>query len=163
MHLLITPQDQAPDLLQRAPKGVTYEKIIRETEDRFGDQHLATWYQDQPKTETQIVGESLQEFVTAIEQMTHCALSALPENHGRQEAGMTFVDGIQEQRIKQQLPLGGRGTLKEVLTQALGLGGITLTDGTSIGLQKTSDRALWRRRSLPKWQKRLPTAYVLEL
>jgi hypothetical protein len=74
---------------------------------------------------------------------------------------MTFVDGIQDRGISQQLPLGGEGTINGVLRQALGLEVIKITAGSSIWLMKTRDRALWRSWPLPTWKKRLQTAYVL--
>jgi hypothetical protein len=58
-----------------------YTETTGATEDRSEDQHLATAYHDQLKTGPKILGESLQQFVTDIEQLTHSAPSALPENH----------------------------------------------------------------------------------
>jgi hypothetical protein len=44
-----------------------------ETDDRFGDQQLATGYCNKLKTWTQNDGESSQEFATAIEQLAYHA------------------------------------------------------------------------------------------
>jgi hypothetical protein len=72
---------------------------------------------------------------------------------------MTFIDGIKDRGIKQQLPLGGEGTLNGALRQEV----IKLTAGSSIWLKKMNDKALWRSRPLPTWKKRLQTSYVLVL
>jgi hypothetical protein len=72
-------------------------------EDHFRDQHLATTYRNQLKTRTQGVGESLQEFATAIKQLTHCAYLALPKYHIRREEGKVFTDRVEYPAIKIQL------------------------------------------------------------
>jgi hypothetical protein len=47
-----------------------YKETKGAIEDQFEDQHLATGYHDQLKTRIQILGECLQQFVTAIKQLT---------------------------------------------------------------------------------------------
>jgi hypothetical protein len=53
-----------------------YQETIRATEDQFGDQHLVAAYRTQLETRIRIIGEPLQEFATAIEQLIHCAFPA---------------------------------------------------------------------------------------
>jgi hypothetical protein len=65
--------------------------------------------------------------------------------------------------MKQQLLLGGKRTLNKAFRQALVLEVLKLTAGSSIGLQKMSDSALWRSQHPPKRNKRPPMAYVLAL
>jgi hypothetical protein len=66
-------QARATDVLRGVPKGETYEETLEALQDRFGAQHLAAAYHNWPKTRTQGVGESLQEFSTATEQLAHRA------------------------------------------------------------------------------------------
>jgi hypothetical protein len=62
------------------------------------------------KTWTQGNSESLQEVATAIKQMTHHAFPALHEDHVRR-GGKSFIDGIREKSIKQQVLLGSKRTV----------------------------------------------------
>jgi hypothetical protein len=62
---------RAFDVLHIVLKRATYEETIEAHEDCFGDQHLATTYCSRLKTRTQCVGEPVQEFATAIEQLAH--------------------------------------------------------------------------------------------
>jgi hypothetical protein len=117
--LITALQGWATDVLHGLPKGATYEETLEALEDRFGDQHLAPAYRNQLKTRTQRVGESLQGFSTAIEQLAHRDYPALPEDHIRGEAGKTFADGVEDPDVKIQLLLGGEKTVNEALRQAL--------------------------------------------
>jgi hypothetical protein len=85
---------------------VTCEETLEALEDHFEDQHLATTYRSQLKM-TQVVGESLQEFATAFEQLVHNACPALPEDHMRREADKAFANSIEDPTVKIQLLLGG--------------------------------------------------------
>jgi hypothetical protein len=80
------------------PKKVTYlyKETIRALKDQSGDQHLVAAYCTQLKTRTQIVGESLQEFATAIKQLTHCAFLALHEHHVSMGRGTVFGNDIRD-------------------------------------------------------------------
>jgi hypothetical protein len=51
--------------------------------------------------------------------------------------------------IKRQLLLGSKRTFNEAVRRILGLEVTKLVVGSSIRLQKTSDRALWKSRHLP--------------
>jgi hypothetical protein len=114
---------------------VSCKETTGTTEDRFGDQHLTAGYHDHLNRGTQILGESLQEFATAIEQMTSCAFLSY-NYHIHRGPGKAFINGITDQGIKQQLLLGGSKTLNN----AQGLGVIKLTVRSYIGLWKASDR-----------------------
>jgi hypothetical protein len=57
--------------------------------------------------------------------------------------------------------VGGNKTLGEAFRQILGLEVLKLTVGSAIGLQKTSDRALWRSGIHPKWKKWRRTYRIL--
>jgi hypothetical protein len=94
---------------------VTYKETIRVTEDWFGDQHLVASYRNPLRTRTQLIGEPLWEFATAIEQLTHHAFPALHEDHIYRGAGKAFSNGIRDQGIKRHLLLGGKKTLNEAL------------------------------------------------
>jgi hypothetical protein len=137
-------------------KGTTHEETIRAIEDQFGDQKLAAGCCNQPRTRTQDNGESLQEFDSAIEQLTRCAFPALHEDHVHRGPGKAFSSSIRDQGIKPQLLLGGKRTLNIAFKQTLELAII----GFSIRRWKTSDRALWRSQPSPKRKTRLLTAYV---
>jgi hypothetical protein len=69
-------------VLHGVPKGTTYEKTLEALE----DQDLADAYCSQLKTRAQGVGESFQEFATAIEQLAQRAYPALPEDHIKRQA-----------------------------------------------------------------------------
>jgi hypothetical protein len=125
------------------PTGVTYENT-EATENQYGDQHLAIGSRNQLKTQTQITGGSLQEFSTAIEELTHCAFPALHEDHVHRGTGKAFIKSRRERSRKRQLLLGGERILNEVLRQTLELEVVQLAVRSSTILQKTSDRALWR-------------------
>jgi hypothetical protein len=75
------------------PKGATYEETLEALEDRFGEEHLSAAYGSQLKTKAQDVGEFLQEFATAVEQLAYSAYRALPEDHVRRDTGKTFAFG----------------------------------------------------------------------
>lgn len=96
-------QGQATDVLHGVLKGATCEEILVALENRFGDQYLAAAYCSQLKTRTQGVGECLQEFVTAVEQLVHRAYPALLD-HIRREAGKAH--GVEDPAIEIQLHLG---------------------------------------------------------
>jgi hypothetical protein len=103
--LITALQDRATDMLQGVPKGVTYEETLEALEDIFGDQHLAALYRSQLKSRTQGVGQSLQEFATAIEQLAHQAYPALFKDYIWRKAGKAFSDEVEDSAIKIQLLL----------------------------------------------------------
>jgi hypothetical protein len=84
----------------RNTEKLTYEEIFQALEEHFGDQHFAAAFHSQLKTRTQKAGESLQDFATAFEQLTHRAYPTLPEDHIRREAGKAFTDGVEDQDKK---------------------------------------------------------------
>jgi hypothetical protein len=43
VHVFTALQGLIADILHEAPKGATYRKIIRATEDQFWEQQLRTW------------------------------------------------------------------------------------------------------------------------
>jgi hypothetical protein len=98
-HLLTALQDGVSNVQCRAPKGVSCEETIWAAEDWFGDQHLTAGYHDHLNKETQILGESLQEFATAIEWVTPCAFTS-HDYHTHRWPGKAFVDDITDQGIK---------------------------------------------------------------
>jgi hypothetical protein len=134
----------ATDKLHKVPKGATYEETLEALENQFGDQHLATPYHSRLKTRTQGVGESLQEFATAVEQLAHHAYPALPEDHIRREAGKAFADRVEDPAIKIQLLLRGEKTVNEAVRQDLEVQAIFLA-----ARPQTSTRAFCGRRSPP--------------
>jgi hypothetical protein len=85
-----------------------HEEKIQATEDRFGDRHLAVVWCGQLKTWTQDNGEPLQEVATAIEQMTHHAIPALPKNRGHGGLGGASGNGMMDRGMERQLPLGSK-------------------------------------------------------
>ncbi|PNF20469.1 Peptidyl-prolyl cis-trans isomerase FKBP1B [Cryptotermes secundus] len=90
-----------------------------------------------------------QEFAIHIEQLTHCALPAVPKDHVCREAGKVFVSEIRDW----QLLLAGEGMVSEALRQ----GAIKLTVKSLIRLWKTRPRRS-EGAGHPE-----PTAYVLAL
>jgi hypothetical protein len=139
----------AAEVLYEIPTSATYGEILQILEDRFGDQHFAVNYRCQLKTRTQMVGESLQDFAMAIEELVHRAYPALPEDHIRTEAGNAFADGVKDPFIKMQLLLGGEKTVNEALRQALALEGLLL----SVRPHKASIKTFRGNRSPPTWRR----------
>jgi hypothetical protein len=125
--LITSLQGWATDVLHGILKSANYEESLQALEGRFGDQHFAAAFRSQPKTRTQKAGESLQNFDTAVAQLTHCAYPTLPEDHIRREAGKAFADGVEDQDINISLLIGGENTVDEALRQALELQAIFLT------------------------------------
>jgi hypothetical protein len=89
-------QGFASDVLHGVPKPVTH-KIIG----ALGHKHLVAAYCNQLITWTQILGESLREFATAIGELPHRAFPALCEGHIHRGPGNVFSNGIGDQGIKQ--------------------------------------------------------------
>jgi hypothetical protein len=67
-------------------------------------------------------------------------------------------NGIRDRGIREQLVLGCKKTVNEVLRQTLGLEIANRIVGSFIKLQRTSVWTLWRGRSPPKRKYRLSTA-----
>jgi hypothetical protein len=68
-------QGQAAYIVHIVP---TYEDIVAELRDRFGDQQLAVAYHSQLKATVQTSGEMLQESAVAVMQLAHRAFVGLP-------------------------------------------------------------------------------------
>jgi hypothetical protein len=147
-YLITTLQGQATDVLHGIQKAATYEETLEALEDQFGDQHIATMYRSQLNTRTQTVGESLQEFATAIKQLIHHGYQALPEDHIRRAAGKAFADGVEDPAIIIQLLLEEE-MVNETLRQALKLQAVLLATRP----HKTSTRTFWGNR-MPSTRRR---------
>jgi hypothetical protein len=106
-------------VLYGIPTNAAYEETLQVLEHRFGDKHFAAAFRSQLKTRTQIAGESLQDFATAIEQLAHRAYPTPPEDHIRREVGKTFADGVEDHKIRVPLLIGGKKTVNEALRRAL--------------------------------------------
>lgn len=85
--------------------------------------------------------------------MTHHAFPALYEGHVSRIMGKAFIDSIRERGIRQELHLGGKRTLTKVVRMTPDLEVLKLAVESSIKLEKTGARALWRSQPLPKWKK----------
>jgi hypothetical protein len=145
MHFLIALHDRASGVLHRDPKGVMYKETIRTNEDRYGDQYLAVGYPGQLKTRTQCSAEHLQEFASTIEQFTLFVFSALHEDHFCRRPSKAFGNNIGDQVL-----LGGKRIINEAFRQTLELEVLTLAVWSSVMLQKTSHRMLWKGKPPPK-------------
>lgn len=110
----------------------------------YGAHYLATVYHSQLKARTQLAGESLQKFVTTIAQLTHCALPRLAKHCIWNEAGHTFVTGISDGDMNQQLLMGSERILSKVLRQDLPLKATKTAARMFITLQQMSNRTTWR-------------------
>jgi hypothetical protein len=121
MYLITKLKCRAADMLHGIPTSTTYEGTLQALEDQFGDQHFAATYHCQLTTRTQEVGESLQDFAMAIEQLAHRAYPTLPEEHVWREAGRAFAYGVADPDIKIQLLLRAEKTVNEALRWALEL------------------------------------------
>jgi hypothetical protein len=120
-HLLSVLQGQAADILHSVPAEAPYEDIVGTLHDRFGDHQLAAAYRSHLKAREQTRGETLQEFVAAVEQLAHRALVGLPVGYIHTAAAHASIDGVRDLEVKQHLLMGGDRTLNEALNQALKL------------------------------------------
>jgi hypothetical protein len=68
-----------------------------------------------------VIGETLQEFSAAVEQLAHRALVGLPVDFIHRKAAHAFVDRVRDRELKQRLPMCGDRSLNEALNQALKL------------------------------------------
>jgi hypothetical protein len=75
----------------------------------------------QLKARVQASSETRQEFAAAVEQLAHRALVGLPVAFIQTEAANSFIDGVRDRELKQDLLMGGDRTLNEALNQALNL------------------------------------------
>jgi hypothetical protein len=119
--LITSLKGQTADLLHGIPTSATSEETLQTLEDRFGDQHFAAAYGSQLKVMTHRIGESLQEFSTAIEQLVHRAYPHTTQEHIRREAEKASADGVGNPDIKSQLLLGGEKAVNEALRRTLEL------------------------------------------
>jgi hypothetical protein len=53
-------------------------------------------YHPQLKVRAELSGEPLQEFAAAIQQLVHCALVGLPEDHIQKEVAYAFIDRLKD-------------------------------------------------------------------
>jgi hypothetical protein len=95
--------------------------IVGALKGRYGDSQLAAAYRAQLKARTQLIGESLQEFAAAVEQLAHRTLVGQPLDFIQREAAHTFVDGVRDREVKQHLLMDSDRSLNEALIQALKL------------------------------------------
>jgi BMFP domain-containing protein YqiC len=117
-YLLAALQSRAAEALHGVHTGETYEERIEALESRYGDNNLVAAYCSRLKARNQLASESLQEFPSAIQQMTHRALAGLPEHYVHKEADHVFIDGIRE-NINRKLLTRSERTSSEVLSQTL--------------------------------------------
>jgi hypothetical protein len=68
-----------------------------------------------------LCGDSLQEFIAAVEKLTHWALVGLPEYFIQREGAYAFVNEEKGRDVKQRLLMGAEVSLNEVFNQALNL------------------------------------------
>ncbi|PNF39393.1 hypothetical protein B7P43_G13216 [Cryptotermes secundus] len=136
-YLITALKGRAAEILPGIPANATYEETLQALEDRFGDQHFAAAYRCQLRTRTQKPGESLQDFATAIELLSHRAYPDLPADHIGREAGIAFVYGIRDADIRFQLLLGGEKKVNEALRRALELQAVLIAARPHEGSTKT--------------------------
>ena len=139
-------QGKTADILHTVPAEATYEDIVGELRDRFGDQ-LAAAYRSQLMARALASGETLQEFAAAVEQLPHRAFVGLPVSI-KTEAAQSFIDGVRDREVKQHLLMGGDRTLKEAINQALKLEATKTTAGPPARLRELT-KAPARARQTP--------------
>jgi hypothetical protein len=69
----------ASQILHGIPTGATYEEVTEALGNRCVDNHLEAVFHSQLKRRTLLIGESLQEFSTAIDHLANCARVELPD------------------------------------------------------------------------------------
>jgi hypothetical protein len=117
-----------------------YEETNGALEVWFGDQHLATGYHNQLKTQIQDSGEPLQEFATTIKQLTHFAFPAVHKDHVPRGTGKVFLNSIGERSTIPQLLLGGKKRLSKASRRTLELEVVKLAVGSPSGSRKQVTR-----------------------
>jgi hypothetical protein len=95
-YLITALKDRTTDVLPGIPTNMTHGDTLQALEDRFGGQHFAAAYRCQLTTRTQKAAESLQDFVTAIELLSHRAYPTLPEEHVGRDARKAFAYEVQD-------------------------------------------------------------------
>jgi len=121
VHLLSVLQGKAADILHTVPAEATYEDIVGALQDCFGDHQLAAAYRSELKARVQVSSETLQEFAAAVEQLPHRTLVGLPVAFIQTEAAHSFIDGVRDRKVKQNLLMGGDQTPNEALIKTLKL------------------------------------------
>jgi hypothetical protein len=89
---------------------------------------------------------------------THHAAPALQKGRGHKGPGKMLGNGSRGRSRRRELDLGSKGTFYETLGQTIGLEIVKRTVGSSMRIQKTSVKTLWRSWPLPKQKRRWNTA-----
>jgi hypothetical protein len=92
--------EPATHILHGIPTGATYEKVTEVLENHYSDHHLYAMFHSQPKRRTMIIRESLQEFATTNNHLTHCGHVQLPKHLISKEAAHAFVNGIKDGHVR---------------------------------------------------------------
>jgi DNA repair exonuclease SbcCD ATPase subunit len=85
-YLITAFKGREADVLPGIPTNSTYEDTIQTLEDRFGDQHFVDAYSSR-LSRIQKAGDTLQNFITAIDLLAHRACPTLPKDNIGREAG----------------------------------------------------------------------------
>jgi hypothetical protein len=131
-------------------------KTIGALIDKYGDLHLALSCCQQPKKQSQSDGGSWQKLAAARRWITHCAGTVWhkglshegPVVKERWQKGSECNNGIRNRG------LGSKKIFYEALGQTTGLVIAKRIARSSIGIQKTGVKTLWRSWSPPKQKKR---------
>jgi hypothetical protein len=113
-YLIAAFNEPVAHVLHDVPTGATYREVTEVLKNSYGDHHLEVACRSQLKR-TQLVGESLQEFVATIDQLPHRAHVELPKHLISKNVAHVFAREIRERDIRQHSLLGSRKALSEAL------------------------------------------------
>lgn len=96
-----------------------YKNTAEGLERCYREQVLAAVNCAQLKAKIQLIHESLQDFVTAIEELAHQALDRLPQYYTQREASFELFNMIRDQEVKELFLMGTHRMLEENFSPAL--------------------------------------------
>jgi hypothetical protein len=92
-YLMAALNEPDAHMLHGVHTTVTYKEVTYGLQNRYCEHHLEAAFQPQLKTSTQLVVESLQEFVAATDHLAQCAHTEWPKHLIGKEAARAFVEG----------------------------------------------------------------------
>ncbi|KAJ8952818.1 hypothetical protein NQ318_008139 [Aromia moschata] len=119
--LVIALRGQAPEILQSIPEEQQndYDRIVGALEIRYGHKYLRQVYQSQIKSRQQKSNESFQEYEADIDRLVHLAYPHAPKEFLEQIGIQTFINGLLDTEMQQDLRLGRHTTISDALIAAM--------------------------------------------
>ncbi len=121
--LIVALRGPALDLLQSIPSiyQQDYQHLSQTLELRFGDHYRQEVFRTQVKSRIQKPGESLQEFESEVKRLVSLAFPAAGKDIQGWMAVSTFIDGLRDSKIQENLRMSKFRKSSEALVRALEL------------------------------------------